>query len=149
MTKFQFLLKGFGLFAYYGYWCPRRCWYIYILLVNATMVFLFLIFIRIEFHSFAHDTETAFCPTAVLRLHIYIWTSDPFLVILSDTLFRRLKWVFFSFELTLLKHNNFIHDGDSFSRKMILQLIYFKYFNSRVTWFRLKYFPVLVTFQQS
>ena len=31
------------------------------------MVFEFLIFIGIEFHSFAPDTETAFCPIVVLR----------------------------------------------------------------------------------
>ena len=32
-----------------------------------TMVFEFLMFIWIEFHSFAPDTEAAFCPTAILR----------------------------------------------------------------------------------
>ena len=46
-----------------GYWCSKRCFE----LLNVTMVFEFLIFIGIEFHSFTPDTETAFCPTAVLR----------------------------------------------------------------------------------
>ena len=43
-----------------GYWCSKRYWYIWLL--NVTMVFEFLIFIRIEFNNFAPDTETAFVP---------------------------------------------------------------------------------------
>ena len=43
----------------------KRCWYIW--LFNVTMLFEFLIFIVIKFDSFAPDTETAFCPAAVLR----------------------------------------------------------------------------------
>ena len=61
---FDFYLKGLGLFPL-GYWCSKRCWYTRLL--NVTMVFEFLILIVIEFHSFASDTETTFCPTAVLR----------------------------------------------------------------------------------
>ena len=60
----NFLFERFG-FVPWGYWCSIRCWYIWLL--NVLMVFEFLIFIGIEFHSFAPDTETAFCPTAVLR----------------------------------------------------------------------------------
>ena len=50
---------------------------------------------RIE-SSFAPDTETAFCPKAVLRKSIC--TSEPFLVILCDTLFLWSKLVFLTFE---------------------------------------------------
>ena len=35
--------------------------------LNVAMVFEFTIFVRIEFHSFAPDSETVFCPIAVLR----------------------------------------------------------------------------------
>ena len=72
----------------------KRCWYI--CLLNVTIVFEFLIFIGMDFHSFAPDTETAFCPTAVLQQSIC--TSEPFLVILCDTLFWRSKLIFFTFE---------------------------------------------------
>ena len=47
-----------------GYWCSKRCWYIWLLDVRNDG-FEFLIFIGIEFHSFAPHTETAFCPTDV------------------------------------------------------------------------------------
>ena len=66
----------------------------YIRLLNVTFLIEFLIFIGIEFHSFAHDTETAFC-------HIdpeSMCTSQPFLVIICDTLFQRSKLIFLTFE---------------------------------------------------
>ena len=96
-----------------------------------------MIFIEIEFYTFAPDTETAFCPTAVL--------VQPFLVILCDTLFRRSKLIFFTFESAGKYKFLYIKDA-SFSRKILLKLIYFKSGISGVTWSRFKYFPLLDTF---
>ena len=141
MMKFWFYLNMLWLFPYYGHWCSRRCWYIWLL--NVTMVFEFLIYIGIEFHSFAPDTETAFCSKAVLRK--FIWTLEPFPVILCDTLFLRSKLIFFT--LYLLQHTDFYTWMlPHFAEKMLLKLIHFKSFNSWVTWSRFKYFPLLATF---
>ena len=107
------------------------------------MVFEFLIFIGFEFHSFAPDTETFFlshcCPSI-----IYVYTSEPFLVILCDTLFRRSKLIFFTFESAETYRFLYIKDA-SFSCKRKLKFIHFKSRNSGVTWSRFKYFPLLAT----
>ena len=43
--------------------------------LNVTMVFEFLIFIGIEFHSIAPDTEAAFCPTLLFFDNLYVHQS--------------------------------------------------------------------------
>ena len=75
---------------------------------------------------------------------IYI-TSEPFLVILCDTLFRRSKLIFFTFESAEAHRFLYMKDA-SFSRKILLKLIHFKSRNSGVTWSRFKYFKLLATF---
>ena len=107
------------------------------------MVFEVPILIGIEFNSFAPDTEIAFCPTAVLRESIC--TSEPFLVILCYTLFRRSKLIFSTFESAETYRFLYIKDA-SFSRKILLKLIHFESRNIGVTWSRFKYFPLLATF---
>ena len=72
-------------------------------------------------------------------------TSEPFLVILCDTLFRRLKLIFFTFESAETYRFLYIKDA-SFSRKILLKLIHLKSRNSGVTWSRFKYFLLLATF---
>ena len=88
------------------------------------------------------DTGTAFCPKAVLRKSIC--TSEPFQVILSDTLFLRSKLIF-TFESAATYRLLYMKVA-TFSRKMQLKLIHFKSFNNGVTWSRFKYFPLLATF---
>ena len=83
----------------------------------------FLVFFGIEFPSFAPDTETAFCPKAVLRQSIC--TSAPFLVILCDILFRRSKLIVFTFESAETYRFVYMKDA-SLSRKMLLKLIHLK-----------------------
>ena len=78
---------------------------------------------------------------------IYICTSEPFLVILCDTLFRRSKLIFFTFESAETYKFLFIKDA-SFSCKILLKLIHFKCLNSGVTWIRFKYFPLLATYAE-
>ena len=66
LTKVECFIKNVWVCSHVVIDAPyKKCWYIRIL--NVTMVFEFLIFIGIEFHSFAPDSETAFYPTAVLR----------------------------------------------------------------------------------
>ena len=79
---------------------------------------------------------------------IYICTSEPFLVILCDTLFRRSKLMFFTFESAETYRFLYIKDA-LFSRKILLMLIYFKSRNSGETWFRFKYSHCLPLLQQS
>ena len=107
------------------------------------MVFEFLIFIGIEFDSLVPDTEAAFCPTAVLRKSIC--TTELFLVILCDALFRRSKLIFSTFESAETYRFLYIKDA-SFSCKIPLKLIYFKSRNTEVTWSHFKYFPLLASF---
>ena len=78
---------------------------------------------------------------------IYICTSEPFIVILCDTLLRRSKLIFFTFESAEAYRFLCMKDA-SFSCKILLKLIYFKSRNSRWrgTWSRFKYFPLLATF---
>ena len=76
---------------------------------------------------------------------IYKCTSEPFLVILCDTLFRRSKLIFFRFESRETYRFLYIKDA-SFSCKILLKLIHFKSLNSGVTWSRFKYFPLLANF---
>ena len=76
---------------------------------------------------------------------IYMYTSEPFLVILCDTLFQRSKLIFFTFESAETYRFLYIKDA-SFSRKILLKIIHFKSRNSGVTWSRFKYFPLLETF---
>ena len=71
--------------------------------------------------------------------------SEPFLVILSDTLLRRSKFFFFTFESADTWKFLDMRDA-SFSCQILLKLIYFKSFNRGVTWSRFKYFPLLTTF---
>ena len=75
----------------------------------------------------------------------FLVTSEPFLVILCDTLFRRSKVIFFTFESAEALKFLYIKDA-SFSRKILLKLIHFKSRNSGVTWSRFKYSPLLATF---
>ena len=100
-----------------------------------TMVFEFLILIGIEFHSFAPDTETAFCPTAVLRYSMC--TSEP-LHLVSEV-----KVNLFKFESA--EAYRFLKN-DAINRKIPLKLIHFKSRNSGVTWTRFKYFKLLANF---
>ena len=72
-------------------------------------------------------------------------TSEPFLLILCDTLFRRSKLIFFIFESAATCRFLYMNNA-LLSHKMLLNLIHFKSFNIRVTWSHLKYFPLIVTF---
>ena len=76
---------------------------------------------------------------------IYMYTSEPFLVILCDTLFRRSKSIFTTFESAETYKFLYIKNA-SFSRKILLKLIHFKSRNSGVKWSRFKYFTLLATF---
>ena len=84
----------------------------------------------------------SFCSIAVLLSSIC--TSEPFLVILCDTLCLRSKLIFFTFESAKTCRFLYIKDA-SFSRKILLKLIHSKSRNSGVTWSRFKYFPLLAT----
>ena len=88
-------------------------------------------------------TVTAFCSKDVLRQ--YICTSEQFLVIFCDTLFRGSKLIFSTFESAATYRFLCIKDV-SFNLKMLLKLIHFMSFNMGVTWSRFKYFPLLATY---
>ena len=77
--------------------------------------------------------------------NLYVHHAEPFLVILCDTLFRRSKLIFFTFESAETYWFLYIKDAPC-SRKILLKLIHFKSRNSGVTWSRFKYFPLLATF---
>ena len=94
-----------------------RCRYIWLL--NVMMVFEFLMLTEIKFHSFAPDTETAFCPELFFDNHICTHKSRFYLF--SDTLFQRSKLIFSTFHS--VKTYRFIYVKDaSFSRKILLKL---------------------------
>ena len=97
----------------------------YIKFLSVVMVFEFKIFIGIDFHSFAPDSETAFCPIAVFQQFMY--KTGPFQVILCDTLLRRSKY-FFTIETADPWRFSYLRDA-SFSYKMLLKLIHLKSFN--------------------
>ena len=65
----------------YGYWCSKRCWYIWLL--NVTMVFEFLIFIGIEFHSLRPLLRQLFVPLLFFNnLTVWQWYwGSAFLVV--------------------------------------------------------------------
>ena len=125
-------------------WCSNRCWYTWLL--NVTMVFEFLILIGIEFHSFVHARYwDSFLSHSCSSIIYSIRTSEPFLVIPCDTLLRRSKLIFLTFEFA--EAYIFLYTKDeSLSRKILSKLIHFKSRNSGVTWSRFKYFPLLATF---
>ena len=75
---------------------------------------------------------------------IYIYIRAVSIVILCDTLFRRSKLIFFTFESVETYRFLYIKDA-SFSCKILLKLIHFKSRNSGVTWSRFKYFQLLAT----
>ena len=95
-------------------------------------------------HSFATIRRQLFAPIkAVLRKSIC--TSEPFLVILCDTLFLWSKLIFFTFESAATYRFLYMKLA-SLCRKMLLKLITDKSFNSEVTWCSFKYFPLLANF---
>ena len=110
------------------------------------MVFEFLIFIGIEFHSLAPDSETAFLSPFCSSI-IYMHIRAVSIVILCDTLFRRSKLIFFIFESAETYRFLYIKDAP-FSHMILLKLMHFKFRNSGVTWSRFKYFPLLATFAE-
>ena len=114
--------------------------------MNVTMVFELLIFIGIELHSFASDIETVFFPCC---FRLSACTSEPFQVILCDTLSRRFKLIFFTFEYAVPLRFLYMQDA-SFSCKMLLKLIISSLLISGWhPWSRFKYFRSLMLSQQS
>ena len=103
-----------------------KFWYMWFL--NVAMVFEFLIFIGIAFHSFAPDTETAFCPIAVLWFCLHQSRFELFSVIPC----YEVKVNFFTYESADPWRFLYIRDA-SFSCKMLLKIIHFKSFNRGVT----------------
>ena len=135
-----FLLERFGFVPVWLLVRSKRWWYIWLL--NVTMVFELLIFIGIEFHSFAPDTKTAFVPLLFfdnLYVHQSGFSSSQWYLVSES------KLIFFTFESA--ETYGFLHIKDaSFSRKILLKLIHFKSRNSGLTWSLSKYFPLLATF---
>ena len=127
-----------GLFPC-GYWHSKRCWYIWPL--NVMILFEFLIFIGIEFHSAQYwDSFLSNCCSSIIYMYIRAVSSYSLKYLVS-----KVKVNLFTFESAETYRFLYIKDA-SFSWKILLKLIHFKSRNSWVTWSRFKYFPLLATF---
>ena len=129
-----------GLFPC-GYWCSKRCWY---MTFERTDGIWTSDIHRDRIPQLCARYWDSFLSQCFSSTIYSMCTSEPFLVILCDTLFRRSKFIYFN--LNLLKHRFLYIKHASFSYKILLKLIHFKSRNSGVTWSRFKYFPLHATF---